>query len=230
LYHKSTFWVKYDMKKSEVVIREFASQGKKIVTKEELKELCGRYSFNFTKTKKLLLNKKFFIPILRGIYYVKDYNEKKTGTTGLSTYALISRAMELKGIKKWYFGLYSALKFLGKTHEIFNVNYVINDRFNRIKIMTITGSRFIFIKLKPSLFFGFKKAKIADKIYLRYSDLEKTMLDFIYLQKKRGKGDSIAIETLKEYLDDLDWKKLSRYVKSYPNSIKKIIKSEFYAS
>ncbi len=218
------------MKKSEIVIREFTSRGKKIVTKEELKELCSRYSFNFIKTKKLLLNKNFFIPILRGIYYVKDYNEKKTGTTGLSTYALISRAMELKGIKKWYFGLYSALKFLGKTHEIFNVNYVINERFNRIKPITIVGSKFLFTKLKPTLFFGFKKAKIADKIFIRYSDLEKTMLDFIYLQKKRGKSDSIAIETLREYFDDLDRNRLSRYVKFYPNSIKKIIKSESYAT
>ena len=64
------------------------------------------------------------------------------------------------------------------------MNYVINDSFNRMNPLSIGGSRFLFIKTKPSLFFGTLKLKTAHGITLHYSSLEKTILDMIYLRKK----------------------------------------------
>jgi len=63
------------------------------------------------------------------------------------------------------------------------VNIVINDKFNRTKPMKILGSSFFFVKLKPSLFFEIKETKTENNISLYYSNIEKTMLDMIYLKK-----------------------------------------------
>lgn len=62
------------------------------------------------------------------------------------------------------------------THESFTINYIINDKIYRNKPILIDGRRCKFIKLKPTLLtFG-----IVENRSYRYSDLEKTILDFIY--------------------------------------------------
>ncbi|MBI2128721.1 hypothetical protein HYU07_00630 [Candidatus Woesearchaeota archaeon] len=168
------------MKKTEIALREMKS---KIILRRDLDSLADKYGFNRLSLRKLLLNKGYLATIFRGIYYLKSYEEKKLNGIGYSPYELLSAGLKLKGVK-WYFGLNSALKFLNLTHEVFPVNYVINDKFNRLKPMKIAGTSFLFIKVKPSLFFGLKRIKTSNKLFLNYSDLEKTLLDFIYL--KRG--------------------------------------------
>lgn len=214
------------MKKSEIVIRELLSQNRKIITSAELAALCKRYQFDFLATKKLLLNKKFFVLVFRGIYYVKDYAEKKTGMLNYSSYEMLSRALEIRGIKNWYFGLHTALKLLGRTHEVFSINYIINDTFNRVRPLNILGTEFLFVKLKPSLFFGFKKSRLKNGGYVRYSTLEKTVLDLIYLYKKGGRSAETVHATITEYKEELDKKKILTYCRYYPKSVGKTIQGE----
>ncbi len=172
------------MEKIEIVIREFSLKGKRIITSEDLKDICLKYNFDFNNTKKLLLNKGYLLTIFRGIYYLKDYNERKTGVIMYSSSELLAEGLRIKGIKNWYFGLSTALKLLNLTHEVFTVNYVINDRFNRVNPISILGSKFLFRKIKTPLFFGMERSKTKNNINLNYSDLEKTFLDNLYLNKK----------------------------------------------
>lgn len=166
------------MNKIDVIMREVRG---KIITRTELDSLAAKYRFHALGLRKLLLNKGYLLTIFRGIYYVKSYEEKRFNTLAYSPHELLARGLEIKGVK-WYFGLYSALKFLNLTHEVFPVNIVINNRFNRPRPMSIAGSRFFFIKLKPSLFFGLKKM-VTDHATLYYSNIEKTLLDFLYLKR-----------------------------------------------
>ena len=129
-----------------------------------------------------MLNKSYLITIFRGVYYLKSYEEKKFNSLKYSPYELLALGLEKKGVK-WYFGLNTALKFLNLTHEVFPLNIVINDKFNRTKPMKIAGSSFFFIKLKPSLFFDIEETKTSSSISLYHSSLEKTLLDMIYLKK-----------------------------------------------
>ena len=209
------------MKKTEVVLREFSP--KKIVTSDELKKLCSVYGLNFGNTKKLLLNRDFLITIFRGIYYLKDYNERRTGTMKYSPNELLSIGLALKGITNWYFGLDTALKMLNLTHEVFAVNYVVNDRFNRVKPMRIADTDFRFIRLKPSLFFGIKKTKTKNGIVLNYSDLEKTLLDRTYLLRRAGKTDIVIKSAIAEYIDRVTRKRIIEYSEHYPTTVRKII-------
>ncbi len=167
------------MKKINLVLRELKE---KIITRKEIDRIAEKYEFNKTSLRKLLLNKGYLITIFRGIYYLKSYEEKKFNTIKYSPYELLSKGLEIKKVK-WYFGLNTAIKLLNLTHEVFPINIVINDNFNRMKPMKIVGTSFFFIKIKPSLFFGIDKIKTENKIILNHSNVEKTILDFIYLKK-----------------------------------------------
>jgi hypothetical protein len=210
------------MNKVEILLREL-SHKEKVIDARELKEICKKYEFKYLETKKLLLITKSIIPIFRGIYYVKDYNERKTGVLEYAPIELVAEGLRKKGIN-WYFGLHTAIKMLGLTHEVYIVRYIVNDRFTRSKPLNITGSKFVFKKIKPSLFFGIKKRKTDKKIVINYSNLEKTILDFIYFYKKKGKSDLALSGVLREYDEDLNIDKILRYAKEYPASVKKIVK------
>lgn len=189
------------MGKINIILRELKE---KIITRKDLDRLAVKYGFNKTALRKLLLNKKYLITIFRGIYYLRNYEEKKFNTLKYSSYELLSKGLEIKGIK-WYFGLNTAIKFLNLTHEVSPVNIVINDKFNRINPMKIAGASFFFIKIKPSLFFGINKIKTKNNILLNYSNLEKTLLDLVYLKKniylKEYKFDKHVFQ---EYLSKYD--------------------------
>lgn len=212
------------MKRGEVIIREFSLRGKKIITAHDLKTLCDKYGFDFKKTKVALLNKGYLLTIFRGIYYLKDYNEKKTGVIKYSANELLSLGLAERGIKNWYFGLNSALKMLNLTHEIFAVNYVFNDKFNRTKPTKILGSKFLFRRMKPPLFaFGIREAKTPNNVTIKYSDTEKTLLDMVYLYRFSGKSKESAVSLIGEYRDVIDKREAYDYAKRYPNTVEKII-------
>lgn len=167
------------MNKIDTILREAKE---KILTRKDFDSLATKYKFDKDILRRVMLNKGYLVTIFRGVYYLKSYDEKKLHFLKYSSYELLALGLEKKGVK-WYFGLNSALKLLGLTHEVFPVNSVINDKFNRTKPMKIAGSSFFFIKLKPSLFFDLKDTKTNNNIHLYYSRLEKTLLDMIYLKK-----------------------------------------------
>jgi len=168
------------MNKIDTILRE--AKGK-ILTRKDFDSLATKYKFDKDTLRRVMLNKGYLITIFRGVYYLKDYEEKKLNSLKYSPYELLALGLEKKNVK-WYFGLNTALKFLGLTHEVFPVNIVINDKFNRTKPMKIAGSSFFFVKLKSSLFFDIKKEKTGNNIFLYFSGLEKTLLDMIYLKKE----------------------------------------------
>ncbi len=212
------------MKINEAIIREFSLKGKKIITTCDLKSICDKYGFDFRKTKVALLNKGYLVTIFRGVYYLKDYNEKKTGVIKYSANELLSLGLSEKGIKNWYFGLNTALKILNLTHEIFPVNYVLNDKFNRTMPIEILGSKFMFRKIKTPLFaFGIKETTTSNRILIRYSDAEKTLLDMAYLYRLSGKPSDAIKSLIKEYREAISKNKLFTYSKNYPATIKTIV-------
>jgi len=212
------------MKRKDVIIREFSLKKKKILTSGDLKAICDKYDFDFGRTKVSLMNKGYLLTIFRGIYYLRDFNEKKTGVIKYSADELLSEGLRLKGAGNWYFGLNTAFKMMNLTHEIFAVDYVLNDRFNRVKPMKILGSNFLFVKIKPSLFsFGIEKTTTANDISISYSNAEKTLLDMVYLYRLSGKSREAIISLIGEYAGDVDKKKLINYAKNYPKTIRKII-------
>ncbi|WP_460041725.1 type IV toxin-antitoxin system AbiEi family antitoxin domain-containing protein [Thermococcus atlanticus] len=122
---------------------------------------------------------------------------------------LIAMAMEKMGIK-WYFGLYTALRLNGVTYEYYSRLFVVTPAITRPKPVKILGENVQFVKLKKSLL-GFGVVKSGE---IQYSDLEKTLLDFIYLKRYNKRLNANAV--VREYIASAKAEKLIEYSRAYP--------------
>ena len=199
----------------KLLIKKLHLEGKEFVTAEDIKKHCKPLKMNYRNAIRYLLKEKYLIRIFKGIFYIRTFDEIKLGRSKYSHLELVSKGMELKGVENWYFGLYTALKLNNFTHEHFAIEYVLNDKLFRAKPIEIAGHKFRFLKLRPGLFgFGIKKDT------LKYSDSEKTILDFIHVWRYNGIPEEKIIMDLSEYAAKTAKKKLLAYAENYSKSVK----------
>jgi predicted transcriptional regulator of viral defense system len=139
------------MNKTSLLLKKLRIEEKEFVTSDELKNYCKPMDLNYEATIKYFIYRGYLTRIFKGIFHVKSLDDVKLGKAKYNHLELVSKGLELKGIKNWYFGLYTALKLNNMTHEHFAVDYVINDKLLRPKPMTISGYKFRFLKLSPRL-------------------------------------------------------------------------------
>ncbi len=206
------------MIKSTLLLKKLRLDNKEFTTSEELKRYCKLMSLNYEKTIRYFVYRGYLIRIFKGIFYVKSLDEANLGKFKYSNLELVAKGLELKDVKKWYFGLYTALKFNNMTHESFAIDYVVNDRLFRSKPINIAGCKYRFIKLAPKLL---KFGVIEDN--LRYSDPEKTILDFIYTWRYNGvPKEKIALD-VSEWAKGISGEKTKKYAVNYPKTVQEIV-------
>ena len=193
--------------------------GGKAVRRVSIEDVCERFGANTRNTINFMISYGYIIRILRGLYYVKMLEEfalKKA----VDIYKVLSLGMDELGIR-WYFGLYSALRFNGVTHEFSDTVFVLNDKIFRPREVKVAGEKVRFIKLSPSLF-GFG---VIDRDGVRFSDLEKTLLDFVYLSKYRSIPEERIASMIEEYAKEARTEKIREYLRSYPKTVGKVIEN-----
>ena len=191
--------------------------GGSIITKSEVENVCKRFGRDVNNIINFMISYGYLVRILRGLYYVKSLEEFKL-RRALNVYKIISLGMEKLKIK-WYFGLYSALRLNGLTHEFFGVNFILNGKIFRPKEIGIAGENVKFLKVKSTLLeFG-----IVSKNSIRFSDPEKTILDFVYIFRYRGVSEERIISIVEDYSRSLDKRKLRAYLKFYPKSVRRVL-------
>jgi predicted transcriptional regulator of viral defense system len=195
--------------KAPAIWRKVLFDGKKVVTSKEIMELAGRLGKGRERSLSYLQEHGYIVRIARGVYYVRSADERERGFFDWSVYEMVAAAMGARKIRRWYFGLETALKLNGMTHEYFAVDSVVTDSAWTSKPVGVLGARFHFFKWGVS-HFGFG---LVRKGGLIYSDPEKTVLDLAYRAHRR-KGTPMAI--IGEYIGRLDRVKLSNYLKRYP--------------
>jgi predicted transcriptional regulator of viral defense system len=205
------------MTKSNLLLKKLAIDKKEFITSEELKRYCKIMGLIYGITIRHLVSRGYLIRIFKGIFYVKTPEEVKLNRSRYNHLELVAKGLELKGVKNWYFGLYTALKFNNMTHESFTVEYVLNDKLFRSKPINVAGYKFKFVKLAPKLIeFG----KIENS--LKYSDPEKTILDFIYTWRYNSvPKEKIALD-VSEWARNLSAEKIKEYAVNYPKTVKEI--------
>lgn len=204
--------------KSTLLLKKFYIEGKEFVKSDEIKEYCNLLNLNYEKVIRYFISRGYLLRIFRGIFYVKNLEELKFGLKKYSHLELVSKGLDLKGIKNWYFSLYTALKLNNVTHEYFTIDYVISENLYRNKPIHIDNHKFKFMKIKPDLLnFGIIKNGF------RYSDLEKTILDFIYIWIYNSIPRKKILIDVSEYTNNLSEKRIRNYAKKYPNSVKEIV-------
>ena len=200
-----------------LLLKKLYLEGREFVTSGEIKKYCRSLNLNYEKNLRYLLSRNYLVRIFKGIFYLKSMEEIKIGRSRYNILELVAKGIAIKGVENWYFGLYTALKLNNLTHEHFVVDYVISDSLFRAKPMEISGYKFRFVKLKPSLLgFGINNGKI------RYSDPEKTILDFIYVWRYRGISEERIIMDLSGYSGDLSKEKIMKYSNHYPKGVRRV--------
>jgi predicted transcriptional regulator of viral defense system len=190
--------------------RKMLIDNRRIVGSSDIHKLAKSAGIDGLESINYLQRHGYIARILRGVFYVRSADERERSFSERSTYELVAEALEMKGVKRWHFGLETALKLNGMTHEYFAVDSVATDSFRTTKVIGILGSKFQFHKwCADRLGFG-----IMHKGRIAYSDPEKTILDLAYRAHRSGKGSQKA--TIEEHIAKLDKEKLSTYLKRYP--------------
>ncbi len=199
----------------KLLIKKLHFEGKEFLTSENIAEHCKPLKMKPRNAIRYLLKRRYLLRIFRGVFYLRTFDEIKLGKNKYNHLELVSGGLELKGVKNWYFGLYTALKLNNITHEHFTIEYVLNDNIFRAKPINIDGYKFKFLKLKPDLF-GFGVIENTFK----YSDTEKTILDFIHVWRYNGIPEERIMMDLSEYTVNISKKKLLEYAENYSKSVK----------
>ena len=165
-----------------------------------------------------LVPRGYLVRIFKGIFYIKSLEELELARAKYTHLELVAKSLELKNVKRWYFGLHTALKLNNMTHETFSVEDVVNDKLFRANPMNIAGYKFRFTKMSSSLL-GFG---IREQDGLRYSDAEKTVLDFIYIWRYNGVPGEKIVADVSEWAKHASRGKLRSYAKRYPKTVAEI--------
>lgn len=206
--------------KMSILLKKLRIENKEFVTSKELKLYCRSMKLDYNNVIRYFIAQGYLTRIFRGIFYVNTLEELKLGRSKYNHLELVAKGLELKNVKNWYFGLHTALKLNNMTHEYFAVEDVINDTLFRANPMDIAGYKFKFTRISPSLVdFGINK---KDEI-IRYSDPEKTILDFIYIWKYNGVPNDRIILDISEWARLGSKEKLMSYAKKYPKTVSEII-------
>lgn len=208
------------MLKAGLIMKKLWIDKGRFIDPIRLKAICKELNINYKNLLHYLLARKYLIRIFRGIFYVKSVEEIKFEKIDMNHLELVANGLKIKGIKNWYFGLYTALKLNNVTHEYFATDFVVNDKIFRAKETTIANRKFKFIKIKPPLIFG-----VEEKGNLRYSDLEKTILDFIYLWRYRGVPEEKILIDISDLVKTASKKRLLRYAEKFPKNVRKTLEA-----
>jgi predicted transcriptional regulator of viral defense system len=202
-----------------LLARKVEDLGGGYVTRDELRVFCKMIGLDYLSGVKYLIRHGYLLRILRGVFYAKTIGERKTGGVGVNHFEAIRDALRIKGVINWYFGLETAIKLNNLTHEYYALVSVISDSIARPAPFEIMGHRVRFIRISPKLF-GFGVLKNNS---IPYSDIEKTLLDTIYLGRYNGLSESEIINMSSDLLKDSLKDKLHTYSLNYPNTVRKTL-------
>jgi len=204
-----------------LLVKRLRLENREFITSDELKKYCSATGVKYGAAVSYFIKRGYIVRIFRGIFYLKSLEELKLGRTKYNHFELVSKGMELKKVRDWYFGLHSALKMNSMTHEHFTIEEVVNGTIFRLRPIKIAGYGFKFVKLSPSLL----KFGILEKGDIRYSDPEKTILDFVYIWRYNGIPEERIISDISDWAaGDISRSKLTRYAERYPATVSAIVK------
>jgi predicted transcriptional regulator of viral defense system len=205
--------------KTNILLRKLRIENREFVTSKDLRAYCKSLKLDYDIAIRHFVPRGYLVRILRGIFYVKSLEELELARPKYTHFELVAKGLELKNVKRWYFGLHTALKLNNMTHETFAVEDVVNDKLFRAIPTAIAGYKFKFSKLSPPLLdFGIRKAGNG----VRYSDPEKTILDFIYVWRYNGIPEEKISADVSAWAKGVSKEKLRTYAKKYPKTVVEI--------
>jgi len=134
----------------------------------------------FALFRNLRVSKKILY-VWKQYYYVRDAEEVENDFNKMSSSEMIYIILNKLGIS-WYLGLESALAQNKVLWQAINRNIIINSKFSGTFV--ILKQEFEFKKMRKDLFFGICELRVGQSTVWKYSNIEKTIIDFVYYKKK----------------------------------------------
>lgn len=114
-----------------------------------------------------------------------------------------------------YISLESGLSYFGIIPDV--ALTITSVTLARPKKISREASNFIYVKIKPDLFFGYQQVKSSEgEAFFSVAHKEKALLDFFYLRKIK------KIQGMRLKLEGLDRKLYRQYAASFPEWVRKI--------
>ncbi len=210
-----------DMESTAAIWETLTRSRREIVTSREVADLARRLGRRPENALRHLRRTGYLLPLFRGYYYVRGPEELRLGDNRHNPLELFAMAADRKGIGAWYYGLYTALRLNGMTHEERRDEAVISDSFYRIRGVPIGARRFVVYKWRPELLtFG-----LVDKGLYRYSNPEKTVLDFAYWDYWRTSKGKSGTRVWAEHATSVDERKMRSYLRRYPPTVSTMVEA-----
>ena len=210
-----------DMESTAVIWETLVRSRRETVTGEEVAALARRLGRRPDHALRHLRRAGYLLPLFRGHYYIRGPEELRLGNPRLNPLELFAIAADRKGIGTWYYGLHTALRLNGMTHEERRDEAVISDSFYRIHGVSIGHKRFVIRKWRAEMLtFG-----LIGRGPYRYSDPEKTVLDFAYWDYWRGSKGKPETRAWREHASRMDERKVRRYLRHYPRTVASLVEA-----
>ncbi|MBI4980135.1 hypothetical protein HZC30_01090 [Candidatus Woesearchaeota archaeon] len=116
------------------------------------------------------------------------------------------------GFQPAYLGLQSALSYYGLWEQE-TIPIILTTKKVRRGLRQVLGTNILVRNISRKYFFGFELAR-EESFYLPYSDLEKTLIDFVVFNEK------IDDSVLKALAKRVDRDKLKKYLWRYPKKLR----------
>ena len=156
-----------------------------------------------------MLEKGLLIKVSKKVYWVVPFDQKANDY--LPDWHLL--AEPLAGGGRYYIGYYSALQIHGLITQPSLKEQVVREK-HKTETVVLKGVEFQFIYHNEKHFFGVKKVWINSYNKVPCSDLEKTMIDCLYMPAYAGGIIEVA-KALWTAREKLDYGKLLSYAKQF---------------
>jgi hypothetical protein len=119
---------------SEVLIK----RNKRICASKDIAEITSKK--DYLRALSSLINTKWIVPVgFRGIYYVKDPEERSRSFLKLDNFQILNKVLNIVFGNEWYFGRITSLSLSGRIHQPVSTYYILNRKFSRTFTSDILG-------------------------------------------------------------------------------------------
>ena len=166
------------------------SRFERVVSSDDVKKIAAAFQLDSRAALVTLTRNGALVPVVfRGVYYVRNRNERDLRTIEEDPFRTLARACDMRLGKRWYFGLSTALKLANVwgQQSLTTITIITRMRVQRARA-SFAGYAVEFKVLSISSFDSMLR---TDGI-IRYSEPVRTLLDFAYFGARHGRSDEYA--------------------------------------
>ncbi|MEK6924559.1 MAG: type IV toxin-antitoxin system AbiEi family antitoxin [Candidatus Micrarchaeota archaeon] len=167
----------------------------RVIETKNIKSACELLKIDFTAVLVGLTRAEVLEPVIfKGVYYVRNREEKDLKTIKEDPLEVVARACNLKLKADWYYGLATALKLSGVWEQQSHVTITV---ISKKRVNRATSFAGMTIKFKQLSGVPFNK-HVRKKGVMRYSDPSRTLLDYAYFGARNKESVDYAKTVLSE--------------------------------